>query len=148
MDLKCIKPAPGGSYYKDHLPMLGEKSELMTMPTQSTSSMRAAAAVPNFPMEGSGATPTAGTMVAGSIASLEMLPSSNAGNKENATSLDSNSSIDGNITMGHAASVTSQNVCKQFQMNDRVRICATRETCISLQTSHGGWNSKMDNVRK
>ena len=30
VDLKCLKPAPGGYYYPSHLPVLGEISKFCT----------------------------------------------------------------------------------------------------------------------
>ena len=135
--------------------MLGEKSETMSHTAQPTSIMRTAAIVPNFPMEDGASSSIAGaTSVAGAgAASLDIASSKSiytGGNNDSLNSADSISSQDGNTfctTAAMAAQGQNQNVGKQFQINDRVRIAATRENCIALQAGHGGWNAKMEAVR-
>lgn len=157
VDLKCIQPVPGGSYYKDHLPFLGEKNESISVASQPASIVRTAALMPNFPMDGdfnSGCNAGANAAIGGAIASVETIPNTMSFNyADGKSSIESNSSLPESASLvgqlgASAIGSRYQNVAKQFQINDRVRIFATKENCIALQAGHGGWNAKMESVRE
>ena len=76
-----------------------------------------------------------------SAASLEMIPT-----KANLMgSNDALSPAESNVP-ATTSQTQNQNVVKQFQINDRVRIAAKKEVCVVLQAGHGGWNPRIESV--
>ena len=109
---------------------------------QSTVATRSAATTSNFPTdeEASSSNAAAGS---GALASTEIqsCKANLIGNKDNTSNLAAP-----NAPSATTSQVQNQNISRPFQINDRVRISATREACIALQPGHGGWNPRMESV--
>ena len=131
VDLKCVKPTAGGHYYKHHLPMLGEKSEVIAASamTARPSTMIVGAAAPNFPME---------VFPQGAASNVEAVATKSISYSNEKRSIDA-SELSSLNELGEKSH-------KSFEANDRVRISTQKDIFMTLQSGHGGWNSTMADV--
>lgn len=120
-DLKCINEAKGGSYYKDHLPLLGEKC---TIPLYDITPLLNTTNCSNTQPSTSN-----NNNLINNISSS----GSNSNNNNNSNS--NNNGLDAATLLALTNGI--------LQINDRVNIDLEFEIVQSLQIGHGGWCDAM-----
>lgn len=124
VDLKCVVDAPGGSFYRDHLPILGQNFVVSGPPE----SLIGAAAT---------ARPQLGTS-SSSSSSTTTTSSSQQQQQQQPTPVSQQSSS------SSSSNPPTSGAMARFNVGDRVRVIAnTIEELKSLQKGHGGWNPRM-----
>eukprot|EP00794_Sanderia_malayensis_P003708 gene3708-4228_t len=145
VDLKCIKPASGGFYYKNHLPVLGERFDAHSggpaSMAQGAATKQACAGAANFSMEPSShydgqvrEEPQSGNPV-NTIAGEVKVCSDSSNNSGSLT-----------VTLNAPTTGAVENISQsapKFNIGDKVMIVTNKETCVTLQAGHGGWHSSM-----
>ncbi len=136
VDLKCIKLAGGGIYYKQHLSPLGTKmnvaAAIQKLPLKFETSVPLAT---NFPMEITHQTPVNVFQQEAQMAGL-------SGNEPFSQEQEVKPIIVGTMTENFVPSM------QKFGIGgDRVKMIIAKEPCMSMQDGRAAWNPGMDQVR-